>query len=226
MFFYGNNPDITIFPDKTEITESCHAPTYKSSIGTIIEPVYRKPIDLCTPASRLEYQCLNWKRPSEKVINSDTQTSTIRLRIPQDGIYLIRLRSRSNGNMAVADLNINGRFYYDDVPVTYTAVNYLAITNKRHNISATNCQYADDDPFLYIHGANADRIVQINDDKSYDLEDYMLKKWDSLISDIFILKPTCISIENRNTLRPESKCDIIITDSQKRIETDRNGNNA
>lgn len=128
--------------------------------------------------------------------------------------------------MAVADLNINGRFYYDDVPVTYTAVNYLAITNKRHNISATNCQYADDDPFLYIHGANADRIVQINDDKSYDLEDYMLKKWDSLISDIFILKPTCISIENRNTLRPESKCDIIITDSQKRIETDRNGNNA
>lgn len=163
-------------------------------------------------ASSEEMQGLNWKGISEKAINSSTQVATVRLNIPKSGLYLVRLRSVENGVLSVADLNVNGAYYYEDAPIFYAGVNCEIPADGNEYASMTNCFSADeDDPMIFIHGGgDADRIVGFNDDGPSDkLQQYNLSVRDSYISQKYFIRTNGISVSNFSAYSPVSRCNIL-----------------
>ena len=66
-----------------------------------------------------------------------------------------------------------------------------------------------DDPYLFIHGADCDRIVGFNDDCPGAIKDqYNLSAWDSYLSQKYRIRTTGISVCNFSSSRPKSYCDI------------------
>ena len=140
----------------------------RTGIGpTIIQPggnPYLKPDITYTPATSEETQGLNWKGVSEAAINSTMQVATVRMTVPKSGIYLVRVRTRVSGAYSVADLNINGEYFYENVPITFHKVKCTIPADGNEYATMTRCAtYTEDDPFLFIHGGGGDRIVGLKE---------------------------------------------------------------
>ncbi len=170
-----------------------------------------KPIVFYTPATSEEMQGLNWRNLSEKVINSSTQAATIKLTIPVTGVYLIRLRTKENGTQGIADLNVNGKYYYEDCPISFTAVDCVIPADGNEYATMTNCASSDtDNPIIFIHGAGADRVVGFNDDgPEAKLSQYNLSSNDAYISQKYFMPTERISVSNYSSQNPVSKCNIL-----------------
>lgn len=177
--------------------------------GTISMPT--KPRLPYTPATSEEMQGLNWMFPSQKTLNSSTHVATARLTVPKTGQYLIRVRHAVNGGSALADVNVNGTYYYEDMPISlsYKACVIPADGNSYATMTCCN-NFGTDDPYLFIHGANGDRIVGFNDDGPKDkINQYDLSSLDSYICQRYLMKTSGISVSNFSSSKPKSSCSII-----------------
>lgn len=181
---------------------------------------YLKPDIVYTPASSEETQGLNWKGISEAAINSTMQVATVRMTVPKSGIYLVRVRTRASGAMSVADLNINGEYFYEDVPITFYKVNCTIPADGNEYATMTCCAtYTVDDPFLFIHGGGGDRIVGLNDDGSLSiLNDYGLSLWDSYVKQRYHIPTSAISVSSYSSSKPRSTCTIIARVNENEVQ--------
>lgn len=193
--------------------------TQRTYVPEIIGPLYPnrpgilyKPLQLYTPATSFEMQGLNWLAPSQKSLNSNVQVATARITIPKSGLYLVRLRTDENDIISVADLNINGNYYYQDAPISFNGVDYVIPADGNIYAAMTCCNdFGTDDPFLFIHGGVADKVVGYNDDgPSSKLNQYDLSSWDSYIAQQYFIPTSKISVCNYSSSKPQSTCNIFV----------------
>lgn len=216
IVFYGTPYSINLNQDDLS-SESI--PTLKSAstfTGSSPTTTLKRQIPL-TPATSEEMQGLNWMTPSQQANNSQIYVATHRLTIPKSGYYLVRLRTTGNGATAVADININGNYYYENVPMSLSMIEYsMPADGNRHTIIARCNNPGVDDSFLFIHGAHGDRIVGFNDDVPvFVSKKYDLSALDSYISQKYFIKTSAVSVSNYSSLNPNSTCDIISIISEK-----------
>lgn len=206
VVYYGSESKILINPGISNST---------NSNSLIVNPRITPPIAkywlLYTPATSEEMQGLSWVFPSEKSINSSTQLATARITIPKSGKYLIRVRHASNGGSAIADVNVNGAYYYTDVPITLTYKDCVIPADNNYYATFTCCNnFGTDDPYLFIHGARCDKIVGFNDDApSAKAQQYNISTWDSYISQKYSMRTSGISVSNYSSSKPTSRCNIV-----------------
>lgn len=172
-------------------------------------PNFKQEIDY-TPATSEEMQGLSWVYPSEKALNSSIEVATARVNITKTGLYLIRVRHTVNGGSSLADVNVNGKYYYENVPINLSYERCVIPADDNVYATFTCCNnFGIDDPYLFIHGAKCDKIVGYNDDgPSSKLKQYDLSSLDSYISQKYKMKTTGISVSNYSSLNPKSRCSI------------------
>lgn len=166
---------------------------------------------LYTPATSEEMQGLNWVFPSQKTLNSSMQVATAKVNIPKSGQYLVRVRHAVNGGSALADVNVNGAYYYENSPITLSYKACVIPADGNYYATFTCCNnFGTDDPYLFIHRGLSDRIVGFNDDApSAKREQYNISVWDSYISQKYLMKTSGISVSNYSSSKPTSRCNIV-----------------
>lgn len=166
---------------------------------------------LYTPATSEEMQGLSWVFPSQKTLNSSMQVATAKMRITKSGQYLVRVRHAVNGGSALADVNVNGAYFYENSPITLSYKACVIPADGNYYATFTCCNnFGTDDPYLFIHGADVDKIVGFNDDApSAQREQYNLSTWDSYISQKYFMKTSGISVSNYSSSKPTSRCNIV-----------------
>ncbi len=223
VIYYGSEPSNIFIPNlPNEAGGAGLLPNRTtSSIPDLGEPETAIPNikvhRIYTPATSEEMQGLGWVYPSEKTINSSIQVATARLSIPKTGQYLVRVRHAQNGNAAFADVNVNGVYYYENVPITLSLVNCEIPADGNNYATMTCCNnFGKDDPYLFIHGAHCDKIVGFNDDSPRaKTEQYNLSSLDSYISQTYFMTTSGISVNNYSSLNPQSRCNILARVSEE-----------
>ena len=224
VVFYGTYAPIIVTSSSDENFLN-NVDRYEETInGTLTSgsvPPNLKPVTPFNYASSEEMQGLNWKGVSEKALNSDTKIATIHMNVPKSGVYLIRVRHNTNGGLSVADVNIDGKYSYENIPISFNSVNCEIPADGTSYSTMTCCSdFGVDDPFLFIHGASSDKVVGVNDDgKSNLLKLYDLSQWDSFISQKYFIKTSKISVSNYSSFAPVSKCNIIARVANGETET-------
>lgn len=200
--FYGTR-NVPILPPKSPgILDSLGVIKYKTTLT--LRPIY-----LYTPATSAEMQGLSWSRPSEKALNSTKQVGTVKITIPQTGLYLVRMHSKEIGELSVADLNVNGEYYYEDAPIYFSYVPCKIPADGIEYASMTNCYSSSDNPMIFIHGGGSDKLVGYNNNgESSKLTEYGLSSLDAYISQVYYMPTTGISVSNYSSSNPDSKCSI------------------
>lgn len=217
VVYYGSEPKIILRPgiERPIYPINPGIINHQSTNSLVVNPGITRPIAkyrlLYTPATSEEMQGLSWVFPSEKSINSSTQLATAKITIPKSGTYLIRVRHASNGGSAIADVNVNGTYYYTDVPVTLAYKKCVIPADNNYYATFTCCNnFGTDDPYLFIHGARCDKIVGFNDDApSAKVQQYNISSWDSYISQKYLMETSGISVSNYSSSKPTSRCNIV-----------------
>jgi hypothetical protein len=174
-----------------------------------------------TPATSEEMQGLSWVFPSEKSLNSSTQLATARLTIPKSGQYLVRVRHATSGETSVADINVNGAYYYENAPITLSYKSCVIPADGNYYATFTCCNnFGIDDPFLFIHGGGSDKIVGFNDDApSEKKQQYDISTWDSYISQNYFMNTSGISVSSYSSSNPTSRCNILACISEREAQS-------
>lgn len=221
VVYYGSNSTLIVNPGTLQPNVPVISPIRPGIINPvisdslfvdqrIIQPYLKLRLSY-TPATSEEMQGLSWVFPSEKSLNSSTQLATARLTIPKSGRYLIRVRHTENGASAIADVNVNGAYYYTDIPITL-AYKPCVIPADGDNYATFTCcnNFGTDDPFLFIHGGGSDRIVGFNDDAPTEkVQQYNISTWDSYITQKYFMNTSGISVSNYSSSNPTSRCNIL-----------------
>lgn len=168
-----------------------------------------KPILSYTPASSDEMQVLNWKGLSVKNPLRPRYDLTKNVKIPKTGTYLIRFRTDEIGRTGIVSAKINNACF--NQPISYIYVDCSIPANGTAYGSMTFCNNPEsDDPIMFMHGADADRIVGFGDDSSKALQFvHGLSKYDSHVLQQYHIPTTGISVSNYSSSNPESTCDIL-----------------
>ena len=219
VVYYGSelklivNPGIVVTPITTNANPSSINPSISDSL--IFRPGILRPnpklMRAYTLATSEEMQGLNWVFPSQKTLNSSMQVATARVKIPKSGLYLVRVRHAVNGGSALADVNVNGTYYYENTPITLSYQSCVIPADGNYYATFTCCNnFGIDDPYLFIHGGGCDKIVGFNDDAPLKKrEQYNLSTWDSYISQKYLMKTSGISVSNYSSSKPTSRCNIV-----------------
>ncbi len=184
----------------------------KTSQAEKIIPVPTDPakIDFFTNTEKM--QGYNWKGVSEKSDKTGMQTLKLQMSAPEEGHYLIRFRSRENEQAGTINVNINGKYFFDSVPVNYVYKDVEFKSDNSEYSASTITEVADNvDPILFIHGNDGDRVVAFNDDVKYEYSDE--NKYDSYIKQKFRIPTTRISLSNMNSLIPDNIYTTLIAGS-------------
>lgn len=198
MFYAWCNPNWTI--------ESGLEPERKSNLQSrvaIKDPYLKR-------AKSEQMQGLSWKVVSEKAINSTAYVATKTLKMPEKGIYLIKVRHAEDGGSSVADVIVNGEYFYENIPISL-AYRKCEIPNDGNKYATFTCcdNFGVDDPYIFIHGAGSDRSVGFDDDSTPDIvEEYDISDLDSYISQTYYTKTSGISVCSYSSSKPRSKCSI------------------
>ena len=221
IVYYGSEPKYIfnpgiITPIDPIITPvnpgSTNTSSLSSSASSVIpNPPYLKYEGVYTPATSEEMQGLSWVFPSQRSQNSSIQVATARVKITKSGQYLIRVRHAINGGSSLADVNVNGVYYYENAPITLSYKTCVIPADGNYYATFTFCNnVGTDDPYLFIHGGACDKIVGFNDDASKEERaQYGLSAWDSYISQKYFMKTSGISVSNYSSSKPASHCNIV-----------------
>lgn len=165
-----------------------------------------------TPATAAEMQGLSWTFPSQLTLNGTAQVATGRIKIPKSGQYLLRVRHGVNQQVSVADINVNGNYFYENSPISLSQVNCAIPSDGNEYAVMTRCKSSGyDNPYLFVHGGDADKVVGFNDDASLNMQkQFGLSKFDSFLSQSFFMETSGVSVNNYSSYKPVSKCDIIV----------------
>lgn len=177
--------------------------------GTTIEPPLQlKPVFI--PASTEEMQGLSWKR--NPIVNLDSGskvffTTSMKIRIPKTGLYIIKARSIQNGMLGTVDISINGKYEYD-APIYYSAVNCIFPADDNNYAVLTKADDIYSDPMLFVEGNMGNRIVGFADDNGNDniKSAYGLGLYDAYLSQVYKIRTSNMHVTNYNSLSPEKTC--------------------
>lgn len=221
VVYYGSEPKFIYNPGIVRPIEPIITPINPgvinpaSSNSAVVNPGITQPyVKLSLPYTRAtseEMQGLSWVFSSEKTLNSSMQVATARVKITKSGQYLVRVRHSVNGGSALADVNVNGAYYYENTPIalSYAACTIPADGNSYATFTCCN-NFGIDDPYLFIHGGNCDKIVGFNDDApSAKREQYNISAWDSYISQKYFMNTSGLSVSNYSSSKPTSRCNIV-----------------
>lgn len=221
VVYFGSEPRYVINPGTLQPINPPVSPINPNTINStnsnslIVNPGITLPIAkfrlAYTPATSEEMQGLSWVFPSEKSKNSSTQLATARITIPKSGQYLVRVRHAENGESAVADVNVNGVYYYENTPITLSYKKCKIPADGNYYATFTCCNnFGTDDPYLFIHGGYCDKVVGYNDDApSAKVQQYNISTWDSYISQKYLMATSGISVSNYSSSKPTSRCNIV-----------------
>lgn len=222
VIYYGSEPIGIVSPRIEPPIDSIITPINPGIINpTKLDSIIVTPIIITkpflkhrfpyTPATSEEMQGLSWVFPSEKTLNSSIQVATARITIPKSGQYLVRVRHTENGGSSLADINVNGAYYYENAPITLSYETCVIPADGNSYATFTCCNnFGTDDPYLFIHGAGSDRIVGFNDDApSAKIEQYNISSLDSYISQTYFMNTSGISVSNYSSSNPTSRCNIV-----------------
>ncbi len=221
VVYYGSEPKFIVNPGIVRPIDPIISPINPGIINptstnsAVVNPGVIQPyLKLSLPYTRAtseEMQGLSWVFSSEKTLNSSMQVATAKLTIPKSGQYLVRVRHFKNGGSNLADVNVNGAYYYEDTPIALSYVDCTIPADGNYYATFTCCNnFGVDDPYLFIHGGNCDKIVGFNDDApSAKREQYNLSAWDSYISQKYFIKTSGISVSNYSSSKPTSRCNIV-----------------
>ncbi len=162
------------------------------------------------PATSEEMQGLGFVYPSQKAENSSMQVASAIMTIPKTGKYLVRVRHLENGGTGVADVNVNGEYFYENVPITLSYRDcVIPADGSTYAVYTLSDNFSTDDPYLFIHGGRCDKIVGYNDDTPKAMRDRLcISTYDSYISQRYLMKTSGISVSNYSSYEPESSCCI------------------
>ena len=221
VVYYGSEPKFIYNPGIVRPIEPIITPINPGAINpassnsAVVNPGITQPyVKLSLPYTRAtseEMQGLSWVFSSEKTLNSSMQVATARVKITKSGQYLVRVRHSVNGGSALADVNVNGAYYYENTPIalSYAACTIPADGNSYATFTCCN-NFGIDDPYLFIHGGNCDKIVGFNDDApSAKKEQYNISAWDSYISQKYFMNTSGLSVSNYSSSKPTSRCNIV-----------------
>ncbi len=163
------------------------------------------------PATPAEMQGLNWKGRSEYSINSTAYLATIHFTVPKTGYYILRWRTRQNGVKGVADININGTYFYENVPISYSYFTHTIPSDGDTYATMTKSSSTKVDPILFIHSFAGDKVVGVNDDGN-DAKRIAngLTCYDSYIEQPYRIRTAGISVCNYSSKNPKSTCNVIV----------------
>ena len=216
IVYYGyyDSPEIPIIGN-TNNNNSTVGSSESRIIGDIVPGIptpKMKPLEPAwfVRATSEEMQGLNYVYPAEKPVNSSKYVTHAIIKIPKTGKYLVRVRHLENGGTGVADVNVNGLYYYENVPITLSYRKcVIPADGKAYATYTKSDNFSTDDPYLFIHGAVSDKIVGYNDDTSKDKrKQYHISTLDSYISQIYNIKTSGVSVSNNCSSDPESYCSV------------------
>ena len=212
LVYYGSaEPPVVVGPGNTPVNKN---EINDEVIGEIFRPE-QKVSYIGTAATSAEKQGLNWKALSEPALvlgigqSTPDQNAKMELEIPKSGHYLLRVRTRKNGTSSYADVNVNGEYFYSNVPISYSR-KYILLEPAVNIVTYTKAEDSTNDPFLFIQGSDADRVVAYDDD-TYNfmvLSKYNLSVTDAFIQEKYIVETTTISVLNYWSNAPEGSCNI------------------
>lgn len=213
IVYYGSAPKFILNPGiVSPVNPGIVNPAISNSAVVnpgIVQPSIKASL-MYTPATSEEMQGLSWVFPSQKTLNSSMQVATARVKITKSGQYLVRVRHSVSGGSALADVNVNGAYYYENIPISLSYRDCTIPHDNNYYATFTCCNnFGKDDPYLFIHGGGCDKIVGFNDDApSAKREQYNLSAWDSYISQKYLMKTSGISVSNYSSSNPVSRCSI------------------
>lgn len=201
IFYYGQPMPTSVTPQSLSVTPE---------IGVV--PFNPKRFINYLHATSDEMQGLNWKGVSEVAANDQNMhIMTFRFTAPKSGYYMVKLRSAQDRVLSVADLNVNGIYYYEDAPVYYASVDCQMPADGTSYAAFTMCNnQGTDDPMLFVEGGNFNRVVGYNDDTPTSKRNSLdLHMWDSYIRQIYKVKTTALHVCNYSSSSPDSKCIVV-----------------
>ena len=200
-----------------EATEYSYSVEGNQPDNSIIVVGREKPVRIFNSATSEESQGLNWKGCSYKSSSQGNNVISKTINIPKTGIYLIRLRHREPGKTGTASLWVktgrwaNNNLRYSNQPISFSWVPCELAANGNEYGTMVRCSNPKaDDPMLFIHGADADRVVGFNDDASLRMRViHELSKTDSHVLQQYNVSTSGISVCSYSSNTPESSCYII-----------------
>ncbi len=203
---YGNPPTGVIMKN-SDVTER-EGNNVESGIG-VYPPITTDPIHtakvhiFCSATTPEEGQGLGWYFPAEKITRNNFKALG-KVKITQDGFYLIRLRATDDMYEAIADISIGTEEFYDDVPVSVSEYYCNMLSNGKSYTVTASSNYYYGDAMLFVRGADADRLVGFNDDTSEpDKKQFGLGPLDACLSRKYLIETSCIDITNYSSIDPD-----------------------
>lgn len=95
---------------------------------------------------------------------SDANYHTLmNITIPETGFYIVKIRSDRNADTGLCDIDINGKYLYDNVPIFSIGVRYEQGTDQVYNTFTSN---ATGNPVIWIEGGPEfpGKMREYNDD--------------------------------------------------------------
>lgn len=136
--------------------------------------------------------------------SNDSYQVNLNFIVLSPGIYYVKVRSYNNATSGLCNLNINGTYIYNEIPV----YNYSLKRDKDiyHIYNSFTC-YSNGDPRLWVEeGASPGRVTAFNDDYS-DCSDY---DWDlnARVIKQYTSNSNTIHLSSGSSASPTTVCDI------------------
>lgn len=210
FFFYGTNYQNLGVSDTAILVVPKHISRTPSNPQSEGDFVIGRAKYIYTPATPEEIQGLNWRSPSELTLNTpQAHVSTMLVTIPKTGYYMVKLRSTQNKVLGVADVNVNGDYFYENVPIYYSKVDCEMPAGTKYGALAMSYNNGDD-PMLFVEGAGSYKIVGYNDDApAKPRQDYDLRYNDSYVGQTYFFPTKALHVCNYSSEAPESACTVI-----------------
>ena len=159
-------------------------------------------------------QTLNWTASSAPALNDTTiQMSTLMVTIPQSGFYLILVHSADNGVLGTVNVNINGDFYYANVPIYYSWRSALQPAGTPYATMTILPENSTADPIVFVEGVNyvpPYKLVAYNDDADDAARAaYQLAQKDAYLCRTYLMPARGLRVINYASYNPETTCTVL-----------------
>lgn len=130
--------------------------------------------------------------------------ASLNIKIPETGIYYVRVRSYLNATSGLANVNINGENYFSNVPLYSIGVVCRLGTDQVYNTFACS---TTGDPILWIESyGTPSGIIAFNDDY-HGSGNFNWGRW-SRISKKFTVPGDAVLLSQYGSSNPEAYCDL------------------
>lgn len=154
-----------------------------------------------------------WLNVSKKSQNAATQLAMLQVTIPITGYYLMKARSAVSGVSGTVNINVDGKNYYQDVPIYYMGRSYVIPANGTAYCVYTQSDAKDySDPYLFIEGGGTTpgKVVALNDNAPLAKRTmYRLTPNDAYVGKKYAVPTNGFHVTTFASSDPEKYCSVI-----------------